>query len=328
MLPNLTKYNCKETTADAKLLPGLNEDFFYYFKNDLQIRDKSDSTIKSYIADLQGFSRWLKETKNGRFNPDRMTSPNLLEYKQYLLKIKRLAPRSVNRKLAAFRQFLVWANKNELLSNGLPDLPREVRTTQVNIAPKSLIQEQQDDLCRAVEKEKNLRDIAIIKLLLNTGLRVSEVCKLCRCDIDFKPRGGTIVVQGKGQKFRIIPLNAEVRETLSRYFKEYPRGLYDRVFFSTRGILKGSMTTVSVQKMFRKYRNLAGICDTGITVHSLRHTFATRMLEKGRSLVEVQALLGHENINTTAIYTRPNHQSLKAAVDSLCKDQYPEISGI
>lgn len=320
-----TIYDNNKKNLHDILQTELNKVILDHFKSYLKIRDKADRTVASYIADLKGFAGWFKETKNSDFNPSDMTSLNLLEYKQYLLKVKRLAPRSVNRKLAAFRQFLKWAHENGFLPDGLPIFPKEVRTSEVNIAPKSLIKQQQDALCKAVDREKNLRDIAIIKLLLNTGLRVSEVCKLCWRDIDLSPRSGTIIVQGKGQKFRTIPLNAEAREALSRYFKVCPRESNAKVFTSTRGILKGSMTTVSVQKMFRKYLNLAGIDDTGITVHSLRHTFATRMLENGRSLVEVQALLGHENINTTAIYTKPNHQSLKAAVDSLCEDLYPEI---
>lgn len=288
------------------------------FKEYLQIRDKADRTIVSYIADLKGFAVWLKGTKSRVFNPGHITSLDTREYKQYLLKVRRLAPRSVNRKLAAIRQFLIWANEHGFLPDGLPALPKEVRTIQVNMAPKSLTRQQQEALCKAVERGKNLRDIAIIKLLLNTGLRVSEVCKLCAWDIDLKPWSGTIAVQGKGQKFRTIPLNSEAREVLTKYLKAYPRAPEARVFASTRGVLKGSITPVSVQKMFHKYRLKAGIDNPGFTVHSLRHTFATRMIENGRSLVEVQALLGHENINTTAIYTRPNHQSLKAAVDSLC----------
>lgn len=320
MLKNSSNYGYDNTIQDVVLQTESNEAILEHFKMDLQIRDKAARTVSSYLADLKGFAGWFKETKNIDFDPNDIKSLDLQEYKQYLLKEKRLSPRSVNRKLAAFRQFLTWANEHGFLPDGLPALPKEVRTSQVNIAPKSLIKQQQDALCKAVESEKNLRDIAIIKLLLNTGLRVSEVCKLCRWDIDLKPRGGTVVVQGKGQKFRIIPLNAEARETLSRYFKANPRDSDERIFTSTRGVLKGSMTPVSVQKMFRKYRRLAGIDDSGITVHSLRHTFATRMLENGRNLVEVQALLGHENINTTAIYTKPNHQSLKAAVDSLCED--------
>lgn len=318
MLKDFSKYEHIETNQGEVLHAKRYKTILDNFKKDLLIHDKADRTISGYIADLKGFAGWFEETKNCNFNPGDMTSLDLREYKQYLLRVRRLAPRTVNRKLAAFRQFLIWANKNALLPNGLPALPKVVRTSQVNIAPRSLSKQQQTALLKAVENGKNLRDITIIKLLLNTGLRVSEVCKLCRFDLNLKPRGGSVTVQGKGQKFRIIPLNAEALETLSRYFGEYPKSSEERVFTSTRGVLKGSLTPVSAQKMFRKYRKLAGIDDLGLTVHSLRHTFATRMLENGRNLVEVQALLGHENINTTAIYTKPNQQSLKAAVDSLC----------
>lgn len=297
---------------------------FEEFKKNLFYEDKSEKTIQSYLADLHSFARWFEQTNGKMPLPGDITSIDLREYKQFLLKIECLAVSTVNRRLASLRKYLTWANENGLLVTGLPALPKEVKDTRTKTAPKSLTKKQQDELLKAVERcggNLRIRDKAVITLLLHTGLRNSELRSLQVSDIDFPPRGGWMTVNGKGNKYRKIPLNNDVRKVLSEYLDAFP-ALKNSLFIGTRGPKKGStLTDVAIQQIFNKYKDqvpaLRG--DKEITVHSLRHTFATRMLEAGRNLVEVQALLGHENINTTAIYTRPHSYSLKAAVDCLCE---------
>jgi len=288
------------------------------FEKNLIESHRAKKTILGYVSDLRQFSVWFENTNGANATPKTITSIDLREYKQYLEKIPDFAPRTINRKLASLRQFLYWANDQGMLPKGLPRLPGDVKTTQTQMAPKSLSKKQQDALERTVERIGSIRDIAIIKLFLHTGLRVSELCELKLKNVNILPRSGQVKILGKGGKYRELPLNKEARDVLTRYLEKHSREPYDNLFTGTRGPKNQSISAVGIRKMFRKYKRLAGIDDEGISIHSLRHTFATRMLENGRPLTEVKYLLGHENINTTAIYTKPRQRSLQEAVESLC----------
>ncbi|MEG6617466.1 tyrosine-type recombinase/integrase [Peptococcaceae bacterium 1198_IL3148] len=288
------------------------------FKEHLLDEDKSIKTINGYISDLKDFLVWFEKSNGFSAGAKDITSIDLREYRQYLLN-KGLAVSTINRRLAAIRKYLTWANEKGLLPTGLPALPKELKDNSSKTAPRSLTKKQQDEFLKVVERGSNIRDIAIITLFINTGLRNSELCSLQIRDIDVSARSGWLTVQGKGNKFRKIPLNNEARKALQNYFDNYRVG--DFLFVSSRGPKAGSrLTNVAVQNIFNKYKDQVPSMrnEKKITVHTLRHTFATRLLEAGRNLVEVQALLGHENINTTAIYTKPHKSSLQAAVDSLC----------
>lgn len=291
------------------------------FRNALFEEDKSEKTISGYLNGVRSFNTWFEQSNGREPEPKDITSIDLREYKQYLIKTEKKATTTINYRLAAMRKYLTWANSQGLLPTGLPILPGEVKDNRNKIAPKSLTKKQQDDLLKVVSPTRggNLRDETIITLLLNTGLRNSELRALRLEDLELSPRGGWLTVLGKGNKYRKIPLNNEARKILNEYLKTY--SVEDFLFTGTRGQKKGKpLSDVGVQKIFNKYKDqLPEIRDDkDITVHSLRHTFATRMLEAGRNLVEVAALLGHENLNTTAIYTKPHPHSLRAAVESLC----------
>lgn len=284
--------------------------------------EKSETTIKAYVADVRAFAVWFSESNGEPFvSPDQITSQDLKEYRQHLIAVKHLAPATINRRLSSIRQYLFWANSRGLLPRGIPPLPKEVKVnTQGRVAPKCLTKQDYDALLRVVERYGSLRDQVIIKLDLNTGLRVSELCNLERRDIQIRPRGGEVIVrQGKGGKYREVPLNVDTRRELERYLQKYPGNPDAPLFSGTRGIKRAGMTPRSIQKMFTKYKRLAGIDDPEITVHSLRHTFADRLVRSGRPLSEIQYLLGHSRLSTTGIYIKPNPQDLQNAVDSLCQ---------
>ena len=291
------------------------------YRNYLKEEDKSEKTLNGYITGVKLFIEWFTQANGREPKPGDITSIDLREFRQYLMHTKNRSVGTVNYRLAAMRKYLHFANEQGFLPTGLPALPKEVKSTKSKTAPKSLTKKQQDELLKVVERGGNLRDKTIITLLLHTGLRNSELRSLQLSEIELLPRGGWLSVYGKGGKFRKIPLNNEVRRVLGDYMERIAGEATSRLFNSKRGPKAGSgLSDVAVQQLFNRYKDqVPGLRDNkDITVHSLRHTFATRMLEAGRNLVEVQALLGHENINTTAIYTKPHPDSLIAAVDSLC----------
>lgn len=296
------------------------------FRDVLIEEDKSERTVSGYLADLHAFKSWFEQTNGTAPEPKDITSIDLREYKHYMMNTKQMAATTINRRLSSLRKYLAWANEKGYLPTGLPVMPKEIKDTRNKTAPKSLTKKQQDELMKAIERaggKLKERDRAIIILGLQAGLRNSELRFLRLDDIELSARGGNIRVNGKGNKFRIIPLNNESRKALKDYLAVFPavrNGQY--LFFATRGSSKGPLTDVALQQIFNKYKDqvpdLRDVRD--ITLHSTRHTFATRMLEAKQDIRTIQALLGHENLNTTAIYTKPHPHALKAAVDSICDD--------
>jgi integrase/recombinase XerC len=152
----------------------------------------------------------------------------------------------------------------------------------------------------------------VVVVLLNTGLRASELCGLKLSDLELSERRGRLHVRGKGDKARTVPLNAGVREALREWLSVRPAAADDRLFIGRRGPLTPSGVWRIVTKLARR----AGLED--VHPHALRHTFATRLLrEAGADLVTVAELLGHESVNTTARYTRPSEKDLQAALERL-----------
>ncbi len=152
----------------------------------------------------------------------------------------------------------------------------------------------------------------MIQTLRYTGLRVGELVALTMDDLEISERkGGLTVRSGKGGKFREVPLNVEARRALSDYLDVRPSIASDLVFVGQRGPL----TEDAVRKIVAKYANRAGL--EGVTPHTLRHSFGKAALDAGVDLVTVAALLGHERLETTAIYTQPSQQDLVAAVEKL-----------
>jgi site-specific recombinase XerD len=163
------------------------------------------------------------------------------------------------------------------------------------------------------ERDGKKRDIAILMLLRHTGLRVGELCALRLADIDISERKGTVTVRsGKGNKYRVVPLNADVRRALGQYVAVRPRVPDDHFFLSQKG---GGVQSQAVQRIVEKHARQAGLED--VTPHTLRHSFAKNLLDEGVDLVTVSALLGHERLETTAIYTQPSPRDMERAVQKL-----------
>ena len=171
-------------------------------------------------------------------------------------------------------------------------------------------------LLRAVHTAGNLRDIAILEVLAGTGLRVGELLALQIGDVTLRERSGMVTVrQGKGGKYRQVPLTADVRAALSAYLDKHPEkdNPAAPLWLGTRG---GLSNRSSVVRLLNKYAYQAQI--EPIKIHALRHTFATRYLEANPDdLRGLAALLGHANLDTVMIYTEPRVEDLAERMERM-----------
>ncbi len=286
----------------------------------LQSRDRARRTITGYRRDLEHFAEWFTQTNGRPPTPATVTPLDVREYRQYLLRHYR--PASVNRRLAALRSFFTWA-----LGQGIaPSDP----TSHIHWAHKSpraprwLTRPQTYALLRAVQEARQVaevkgnlpsarkarRDRAIICLMLFAGLRISEVCELRVDDVEINERSGKVVVRlGKGGKYREVPLNADARRAVREWLEVRPATAGERLFVGQHGQPLGD---TGVRGAVEKYASRAGL--EGVTPHTLRHTFGKNLVDAGVSLDRVAALLGHESLETTRLYTTPSEADLAEAV--------------
>lgn len=280
------------------------------FKEDLLRQEKSKNTVRAYVRDVEEFVQWFSETV-GEFSPGQITVVDVQEFKSYLYNVKRNKPVSVNRKLSALESFCEFlVNTGHLKDNPAAKVKKIKYQKTADVA--ALSNSELYRLKRMFYLEDNKRDIAIFELMINTGLREAEVCNLKLDDIIMSERKGVVIVRsGKGEKYREVPLNANVRRALQAYLEVRPnRGNY--LFVSNKS---DRLSESQLYRIIRKYADMAGI---KAHPHMLRHTFATKLLREGRiDLPTLQNLLGHANINTTAVYTRATMQDLEKAVEIL-----------
>lgn len=284
------------------------------FLDELRRQDLAASTIASYEGDLCAFAGWFVGTTGEAFTPQVVTPTDVLDHKAYLRTTQRRQAATVNRRLAALRKFFLWAKA----TGRIADLPTmEVKSVPTGSrVPKSLGKREADCLIRAVEQSKNTRDLAIVLTLRHTGIRVGELCALRIPDLIIRDRKGSLLVRsGKGDKDRTIPLNNDGRRALQAYLVQRPAVADDRVFVGQRG---EPLRPEAVQLIVRKYAHRAGLPE--VTPHILRHTFAKHVLDTGGDLPTVSRLLGHERLETTAIYTQPTTRDLEEAVQRLERD--------
>ncbi len=281
------------------------------FVAELRRQEASPATVRNYGADLRVFARWFADSTGEVFTAKAVTPTDLRDYKAHLRTVERLQAATVNRRLAALRRFFLWAKGAGKITNlpteqvkGIPAAPR---------TPKALTKRDVDRLLREVERHGNTRNLAILLTLRHTGLRVGELCNLRLGDVTVSERKGEMLVRGgKGNKDRTVPLNNDVRRALTSYKEVRPTVAGDYLFVGQRG---ESLKPQGVQQVVAKYALRAGMPD--VTPHVLRHTFAKHVLDAGEDLATVQRLLGHERLETTAIYTQPTARDLEEAVRRL-----------
>lgn len=280
-----------------------------HFQHYLTSLGKSSNTVKAYTHDVASFVQWWEHGATGDFKPDAVDSFDILDYRGHLLKKKRTSS-TINRRLNALRKFFRWVKQQEPAFDNPFDILESVFVKeQKDTAPGWLDRKQQLTLLRVVRDSGNKRDLAITQTLLGTGLRISELVALELSDLEISERKGALYVRsGKGMKQRVVPLVKKTRVALAAYVEERPPNESEKVFMGQRGPL----TPRGVNQLIAKYAYMARL--EGCTAHSLRHSFAKNLVDTGTPLDQVATLLGHENLNTTRIYTKPSQQDLMRAL--------------
>ena len=284
------------------------------FLKDLERQEASPRTRASYRLDLLHFFRWFEQTVGDSASPEAVTPTDVREYRGHLLTVERRQPATVNRRLAALRRFFQWAKAMGLAK----ELPTEnvKGVASAPRAPRWLEKRDVDRLIRAVERHGNARDLAIVLTLRHTGVRVSELSNRTLSDVETSERKGSLAVRaGKGGKFRVLPLNVDARRAIASYLEVRPTVSTDRLFVGQRG---EGVSSRAVELLVSKYARLANLEE--VTPHTLRHSFGKHALEAGADLVSVAALLGHERLETTAVYTTPSQRDLERVVEKLEQD--------
>ncbi len=270
-------------------------------------RRLSQTTVSSYRSDLIGLFRHLRQ--RGVRDPSRVDQGILFDYLFELKNSDRLSESSISRKVSSLRSYFRYLTWEEYLDKDPTEYIDSPRTWRK--LPSVLNRWEVEKLMEAPGGEANsLRDRAMLEFMYATGVRVSELTNVAVNDIN--TRDGYVRVMGKGKKERIIPLGRIAGKWIKKYVnKERPRYVkgkgVDKLFLNNRG---GSLSRVGVWKILNRYLEMAGI-DRKASPHTLRHSFATHLLEGGADLRAVQEMLGHSDISTTQIYTHVSREYLR-----------------
>jgi len=262
-------------------------------------RGVAERTVQAYCGDLLRLSAFLRS--RGRLGPGEVDHEDLRAYLFHLKDLGR-APTTLRRTLSSIRSyftFLLEEGEVEADPSERLESPRSWRRLPTVLSP-----EEAGRLVEAVSLDTPVhwRDRAILELLYATGIRVSELTSLKITDVE--PDERLITVMGKGSRQRVVPFGGPAAETLRRYVKQVrpglDQGLSEGFLFLNR---KGTpLSRMSVWTIVRGAADASGI-EKRVSPHTLRHSFATHLLEGGADLVVVQELLGHADISTTQIYT-------------------------
>jgi integrase/recombinase XerD len=279
------------------------------FADSLWLNDGlSRNTIESYRRDVTQLARWLEEAQRSTLL--QATAADLHRHLAWQVETKRAKPRTTGRLVSSLKRFFQFALREGLRKDDpaveldSPKVPRSL--------PKSLSEAEVESLLGApdVDTPQGLRDRAMLETLYASGLRVSELVGLKQVQVSLDM--GVVRVLGKGSKERLAPLGEEAIAWIERYVRESRPALLsgkrsDALFVTTRG---GPMTRQAFWKLVQRHAEAAGI-RRAISPHTLRHAFATHLINHGADLRVVQLLLGHADISTTQIYTHVARERLK-----------------
>ncbi len=281
-----------------------------------QVEGLSPETVRAYRSHLEAYADWCRDIKTD------VHKVSVTELRRYLAQMHecRLAPRTLAAHLSAIKAFYRWLNIQKLSDSdpaaaiAAPKLP--------DTLPSVLTETQVEALFSAPDASSSagVRDALMLELLIATGARISEAARLKVQDIDMQQR--TARLFGKGSKERIVPLYQNALEVTKTYLKtarpellskakgEQGGAMTDRLFISDRG---KPMDAAALRRRFDRLARIAGL-PSSVTPHTMRHTFATELLEGGADLRSVQELLGHSSLSTTQIYTHLTPERLKVTL--------------
>ena len=309
--------------------PGFIQRFIHYLSLE---KNASPHTCRCYRKDLEGFEDFLKSSgiylsPTGGVEIEKVDRIAIRKYLSFLY--RRNKKSSIARKISTLRSFFRYLIREQVISFNpaksvsTPKVEKTLPTTltvdeafRLMESPKSFPEKPS-----AASKESRLRDRAILELLYSSGLRVSELVGLNfnQLDLDL----GIVRVMGKGRKERIVPVGAKAIEASKAYLEE--RRVFkgeNPIFINSFG---GRLTARSVGRLIKKYTRHSGIFRK-VSPHSLRHTFATHLLDAGADIREIQEMLGHSSLSTTQRYTHVSMGKLMEVYDKAHPRSFKNVS--
>ena len=260
----------------------------------------SNNTAKAYEADISSFFQWLD---NEDLKYKNLQEGHINQYISFLFQ-RKMRSSSVNRKISSIKSFYIFLVKRNFVKNSpLNDL---VTPKQEKYLPESMSEAEVDKLLNSPDVSNKIenRDKAMIEMLYATGMRISELVNLKITDVDMKRC--VVKVFGKGSKERLVPFGETALDSLRSYLNEREQSSSKEIFLSNRG---KKMTRVAFWQRVKVYLIRENLKNS-ISPHTLRHAFATHLLNRGADLRSVQLLLGHSDLSTTQIYTHIAKQRL------------------
>lgn len=269
------------------------------------VRKYSDKTILSYYDDLVEYQEFLQ---NNFINILDINDKVVKDYLKYLYS-RNITKTSISRKLSSIRGLYNYLTNEDIITNNY--FSKISNPKREKHLPKFLKNEEIDKILSVCENNTPLeeRDTLVLELLYATGLRVSELVNIKISDINKSDK--SIKVLGKGSKERIVLYNNHTKVALDKYLSDGYHSLNKKnngyLILNNRG---DRISDRYIRDIINKYVKKAGL-DIKISPHTLRHTFATDMLEEGSDLMTVKELLGHESLNTTSIYTHITNEQIR-----------------
>ena len=261
----------------------------------------SQNTVQAYETDILSFLNWL--TKMPNINYLNLKEDNINKYIAYLFKSK-LKSSSVNRKISSLKSLYLYLIKKNILKNS--PISEVITPKKEKYLPSSMSEDEVDRLLKSPDTSNKIekRDKAMIEMLYATGMRISELVNLKLTDVDLQRCVAKVF--GKGKKERLIPFGEAALEALSDYISDRDKSASKEIFLSNRGKKLSRVAFWQRIKIYLVRENLKN----SISPHTLRHAFATHLLNRGADLRSVQLLLGHSDLSTTQIYTHIAKQRL------------------
>ena len=261
----------------------------------------SKNTVHSYENDINSFSKWSLKYLGQPIK--KLLKADVNQYVSFLFK-QGLKSSSVNRKISTIKSFYIYLIKKKIITfSPVEDISMPKKETYL---PVSMSEIEVEKLLNSPKLNIHIerRDKAMIEMLYATGMRISELVNLKLTDIDNKRL--VVKVLGKGQKERLIPYGEEAADALNAYLNDRGKSNIKETFLSNRGT---KITRGAFWNRIKIYLNRENL-KASISPHTLRHAFATHLLNRGADLRSVQILLGHSDLSTTQIYTHIAKQRL------------------
>lgn len=274
-------------------------------------------TVHEYEADLETFFQWLEPLFADGLSFSDLDTRTIREFLAHLRHDRNYTSSGLNRKIACLKGYFAYLEIEKILPNNPMSRVRSAKESK--LLPKVLSPEDMEVLLQTVEDrigETNnpglaLRDRAIFELFYATGIRLSELVGINVEDLDFPRRSLRVI--GKGQKERVVFFNQVASLALSEYLQATERKVTTGPLFLNR--YGARISQRGVEKMFTQVLNLSGLAKHA-SPHTLRHSFATHLLEGGSDLVTIKELLGHESLQTTQVYTNISRQRMRDVYES------------